>query len=458
MKTIWNSQDLSLALSQEVKFSGMEPQFNSKDIKPGDFFIAMRGTNDGHDHVQDALDRGASFAIVQYIPEGLASDDRLVLVDNTYQALLDLAHFRRNQSNAKIIAITGSSGKTSTKINLTQILSHFGKTFASKKSFNNYLGVPITLAALPLDAKYAVIEIGTNHPGEIKPLAQMTKPHIAIITNIAPSHIGNFESIYSIAEEKALIFQGLTIDSVAIIHKDLDEQIFEKLFTSARLAGAKNILTFGDENSNCALLNYKLLNQNTAAVDFKLGNIIFNFKTRVTGKHQATNLLAIILTTSSLEFDVEEVISLFNQLEPLQGRGQLINLSKFNTKFSILDDSYNANPSSMKAALENLAQIQSSKKVAILADMLELGNKAQDYHQELKEHLINSGVYKFIAIGPLMKNLYDIIDKEMVKYYFTGYRNLISNIQELIDKNDIVLFKGSNGTNLHEVVKFLKQE
>jgi UDP-N-acetylmuramoyl-tripeptide--D-alanyl-D-alanine ligase len=458
MNTIWSSQDLSLALNQEVKFNANQAQFNSIDIKAEDFFIAIRGNNDGHNYVKDALNRGASFAIVQCIPEGLSSNDRLVLVDNTYQALLDLAYFRRNQSKAKFIAITGSCGKTSTKTNLAKILNHFGKTFSSSKSFNNHLGVPITLASIPLDAKYAIIEIGTNHPGEIKPLTQMAKPHVAIITNIAPSHIGNFDSIYSIVEEKSQIFQGLTIDAIAIIHRDPDDKIFEKLKTSAKLAGAKNVLTFGEQNSDCTLLNYKLLNQNTAAVDFKIGNIIFNFKTHITGKHQITNLLAIILITSYLEFDVEEIIRLFDQLEPLEGRGELLNLNKFDIKFSVIDDSYNANPLSTRAALENLAQIQSSKKVAVLADMLELGSDASDYHKNLKQHLINSGVYKFIAVGPLMKNLYDVIDEGITKYYFEEYKTFSSKIHDLIDSNDIVLFKGSNGTNLHQVVNFLKQE
>jgi UDP-N-acetylmuramoyl-tripeptide--D-alanyl-D-alanine ligase len=457
MKTIWNSRDLSLALGQDVKFTGNDAQFNSKDVELGDFFIAMRGTDDGHEYVKDALDRGASFAIVQYIPQNLDSDKRLILVDNTYQALLDLAHFRRNQSNAKFIAITGSNGKTSTKINLMRILSNFGKTFASKKSFNNYLGVPIALASLPLDAKYAIIEIGTNHPGEIKPLSQMTKPHVALVTNVTSSHIGNFESIYSLAEEKAQIFQGLTIDAIAIIHKDQDQKIFDKLVTSAKLAGAKDILTFGDDPADCAFLNYKLLDHSTATLDFKLGNIIFNFKTGVTGKHQAINLLAIILVASYFEFDIEKIIGLFDNLSLPQGRGQIINLNKFNTKFSIIDDSYNASPASMQAALENLAQIQSAKKVAILADMFELGDYAQDYHLGLKEHLINSGIYKFIAVGPLIKGLYDTIDDKMIKYYFESYEDLIAKIHELIIKNDIILIKGSNGTNMHEVVSFLKQ-
>jgi UDP-N-acetylmuramoyl-tripeptide--D-alanyl-D-alanine ligase len=456
--TKWTKQDLSAALDQTIDFEGNAPEFNSKNIEAGDFFIALKGKTDGHLYIKDALNDGASFAIATHIPKNLSESEakKIILVDDTYQALLSLANFRRKQSIAKFIAITGSSGKTSTKEHLAKILSNFAKTFTSKNSFNNHIGVPLTLASIPLDSEYVVIEIGMNHGGEIKPLAQLVKPDIAVVTNVLPSHIGNFKSLNEIAEEKGQIFKGLKENFTAIIHKGNDAEIFNILKKSAISNNIKNIFTFGaDTKNDSAILEYTFLDQTSSLVKFQIGNSTFEYKNNLPGRHNAVNLLAIALVVYSLDLNIEKVIKLFETLQPIGGRGNLLSISKFGVDFTIIDDAYNANPASMKASLENLANIKSKHKVAVLGDMLELGKGAVKYHQELQNALKDSGIYKFIAVGELMKHLYDSVDG-IEKHHFKDYDSLNKALHLLIKNDDLILFKSSNGTKLHKLVEYLR--
>jgi UDP-N-acetylmuramoyl-tripeptide--D-alanyl-D-alanine ligase len=455
----WNKKDLSLVLNQEINFEANDIQFNSKEVKAGDLFIALKGNTDGHNYIKDALNNGANFAVATYKPDGLSGSDleKIILVDDTYQTLLDLANFRRKQSTATFIAITGSCGKTSTKHHLANILSNFGNTFASKASFNNHLGVPLTIASIPPDCKYVVTEVGTNNAGEIKPLAQLIKPDIAIITGVLPSHIGNFGSLKEIAHEKGQIFQGLiNQSSTAIINKGDNAEIFQILKQSAALSGIKNIITFGDElSSDCALLDYQLINNNSARLKFKIGGMMHECQTHLIGKHNAINLLSIVLVSCCLDLNLEKVMSLIEKCEPIDGRGKVLPINKFDTHFELIDDSYNANPGSVKAALENLASLDSNQKVAILSDMRELGGDEIKYHLDIEPYLKTAGVYKFVAVGELMKHLYDKVDG-VEKYYFADFQALIDQISSIIKNKDLILFKGSNGTKLHKVVEYLK--
>jgi UDP-N-acetylmuramoyl-tripeptide--D-alanyl-D-alanine ligase len=472
--TKWTKQDLSAALDQTIDFEGNAPEFNSKNIEAGDFFIALQGKTDGHLYIKDALNDGATFAIATHIPKNLSESEakKIILVDDTYQALLNLANFRRKQSTAKFIAITGSSGKTSTKEHLAKILSNFAKTFASKNSFNNHIGVPLTLASIPLDSEYVVIEIGMNHGGEIKPLAQLVKPDIAVVTNVLPSHIGNFKSLNEIAEEKGQIFQGLKENFTAIIHQGNDAEIFNILKKAAISNNIKNIFTFGENTKNAfgentknafgentkndsAILEYTFLDHTSSLVKFQIGNSTFEYKNSLPGRHNAVNLLAIALVVYSLDLNIEKVIKLFETLQPIGGRGNVLSISKFGVNFTIIDDAYNANPASMKASLENLANIKSKHKVAVLGDMLELGKGAVKYHKELQTTLKDSGIYKFIAVGDLMKHLYDSVDG-IEKHHFKDYDSLNKALPLLIKNDDLILFKSSNGIKLNKVVEYLK--
>jgi len=457
MKYIWSKEDLSLALNQDITFDGGAVCSNSKEIQPGDIFIALKGgKTDGHSYIEHALNQGAHFAIVSNIPTKFKQKEKLIIVEDTYQTLLSLATFRRRQSKAKFISITGSCGKTSTKFYLTQILSQFAKAVCSPASFNNYLGVPLTLASIPLDADYVVMEIGTNHLNEIKSLAQMVKADIAIFTNVMPAHIGNFSSFSELVYEKSQIFQGSFPNAIGIINKSLDMKDLDIIQKEATLNGIQKLLFFGEETqADSAVLDYKLLNNSLAQVKIQVGNMILNYTTGVTGRHNAVNFLAIILTCMHLELDLDEVLASLKNLKNIDGRGQLIPITKFDKSFKIIDDAFNANPGSTSAALENFAHFQSEQKVVVLSDMLELGKDATTFHQNLKPTLIKSGAYKFIAIGEMMKHLYDYVEG-IEKHHFQDINKLIASIHDLIVDGDVLLFKGSKSTNLYQVVDFLK--
>ena len=460
MKTIWTKQDFSFALNQEVNFAAQNPRFNSLDINPGDFFIALPGNNlNGHHYIADALNRGAVFVIASKIPDGLTAEMRqkIVLVSDTNQALLDLANYRRRQSNAKFIAITGSSGKTITKTVTAYLLSNFGKTFASYGNFNNHLGVPITLASIPQDCEYAVVEIGMNNPGEIKPLTDLVKPDISIITNVLPAHIGNFKSILEIAQEKAQIFRPSVNKSCAIFYKSDNDDLNDILLKSAQSALVNTILTFGEINSNsdATLVSYNLLDDENAKVAANIGGMLYEFNTKLIGRHNALNLLSVILASYYLDLNLGRVTRLIEKCQPLEGRGKVLAIDKFGKRFSVIDDSYNANPASVQASLKHLANLNSVSKIVILGDMLELGNDEVEYHKNLKASLLASGARKFIAVGPLMRNLYDIVD-EIDKSYFADYEELEQHFSEIVENNDLVLIKASKSMSLHKLVAKLQ--
>lgn len=457
MKYIWNKKDLSLALNQDIEFDGGFVRSNSKEIEAGDIFIALTGgKTDGHNYIEHALKQGANIVILSHIPSKLKRSEKFIIVEDTYQMLLSLAQFRRRQSKAKFISITGSCGKTSTKFYLTQVLSKFAKAVCSPASFNNYLGVPLTLASLPLDAQYVVMEIGTNHLDEIKPLAQMVKADIAIITNILYAHIGNFSSFHELVYEKAQIFQGILPNAIGIINKSLNDKALDIVKKEASINGIQKSLYFGEEAENDAsILDYKLINNSLSQVQIQVGNMILNYTTEVIGRHNAVNLLAIILACMHLELDLNEVLMSFKDLKNIDGRGKLLSVTKFEKSFRIIDDAFNANPGSTNAALENFAHFQSEQKVVVLSDMLELGDDSKTFHQNLKPTLIKSGAYKFIAVGKMMKNLYDNIE-DIEKHFFQDTIKLLDSIHDLITDGDVLLFKGSKSTNLYQVVDFLR--
>jgi len=453
---IWSKEDLSLALNQDIEFSTGPVRFNSNQVEPGDLFIALKGQKDGHIYLGHALEKKSGIAIIDHIPSGIQKNDRMVVVKDTYQALMALAQFRRKQSKAKFISITGSCGKTSTKFYLSQVLSKFTKTSYSPASFNNYLGILITLASVPLDCEYVIVEVGTNNYGEISSLAQMIKAHVVVILNVLNAHIGNFESFYDLVYEKAQIFKYILPNAVGIVNKMLEHNALEIIKKEAALNGISELLYFGESQSNAAILDYTLLKQDLAEVKIQLGDMVLYYKTSVTGQHNARNFLAIILVCMSLELDLEKVLLGLKDLKLMDGRGKISSIKKFNKSFKIIDDAYNSNTGSVEEDLENLFQMQHSQKVIVLSNMLELGQHSIFFHKHLKAFVEKSGAYKFIAVGDMMKNLYDIIDSNIEKHYFPDSYLLQADLYKLINNGDIIIFKGSRETNLYKVVEYLK--
>ena len=254
--SLWNSKSLSeaLKLDIDIKYEASRIEFNSRDVSSGDLFIALKGVRDGHIFVQDALDRGASIALVEYIPESIKDTSRLIRVSSSMDALNDLAIFNRSRLKAKVIGITGSVGKTSTKEAFKQALNGFGNIFCGRGNFNNYLGLPINLASAPLDSDYVILELGMNHSGEIRELTKLLRPDIAIITKIAPAHLEFFDSVSDIARAKSEIFEGLSEEGIAIIN--IDDEYFDIMYDIAKKY-TSNIKTFGNnEKADSVLASY----------------------------------------------------------------------------------------------------------------------------------------------------------------------------------------------------------
>ena len=460
MKNIaWTSQELGVALNIDIpqSFVANRVEFNSRDIIPGDIFVALPGgQRDANQFIDDALKKGAVLAIAN---EKARRNPKVVNVKDPFAALKKLAEYKRKNSKAKFIGITGSVGKTSTKESTVSMLSEFAATFSSKGNFNNHIGVPLTLASLSNDAVYSVNEMGMNHAGEIRELTKIVKPHIAIITKIGPAHLEFFDSVADICRAKCEIFEGLDKEGVAIINKDcefynLQAEILNNL-------GIKDIYSFGEnEKTDCRLVEYENYGE-YSKLKYQILGKEYITKSYLLGKHQYVNLSASLLTSLALGLDVEKAVYSIENIKPFHGRGVIhkINLSQ-NTFATIIDDAYNANPLSMKAALEALSE-KDGEKIAILAEMKELGPNAAKLHAELIESVIKSGVTTLITVGGLMKNLHNVAKGNIVNNLYFDEVNLdtFEEIFELIKPtNSTILVKGSNSTGIGRILNFFKNK
>lgn len=460
---IWDSLSLSKALGITAR-EGIKTgivQFNSKDVRAGDLFIALPGEkNDGHNFVEDAFANGAAAAIIEEakLPSGLMEKHagQLMLVDSTLRALAALAEFKRNTSTAQIIAVTGSVGKTSTKEAIGHILSYDGLTFTSRGNFNNALGLQINLASLTPNAKYAVFEIGMNHPGEIKPLSEMLRPSIVVITNIHEVHLEFFNSVAGIATEKAQICAGCAPGKgIAILN--YDSPYYGDLATIAKEYSINQIYSFGIKNeADCQLIDYHEVNGKAQAT-YQLNNHVISANLGITGKHQAANIASAILIAHMNGLKLETIKEALAHLSSHAGRGKVIERSFAGNRVQIIDDCYNASPASIKAALEALKLKQAQNKIAILGDMLELGIDGPALHISLKDHIIDSGVTTLVTVGPIMQYLHQEMNDigHIKSKYFATVDDLLNNLINIITPESIVLLKASKGMKFAKILQYL---
>ena len=455
---IWTSENLQDALKVDVPsdINSNIVQFNSKDVKPGDLFIALKSNGDGHDYVTEAIkNRNAAIAIVHQEKYRKKYPDKTILVKDTYQALIKLANYKRLRSKAKFIAITGSIGKTTTKSILGSFLSRISNCFVGRENFNNYLGVAINLASISLDAEYAVFEIGMNNPGEIAVLSKFIKPDIAIITNIEPVHLGNFNSINEIAYEKSEIFSCMSNNGIAILN--VDNSYFKLLQDKFLKAKGKNrnIFSFGfSKNADAIISQYEVKNAKSKIIlSIMKQNLIVN--TFLIGKHNAINILSASLAFYILTKKLE--ISSIEDFKPLKGRGQVLNIRS--NKVILIDESYNASPEATKSALMNLTYYTSSnikRKIAILGDMLELGDKEIYYHKELANYIeVNKLVTKVITVGKLSVFTYNKLPLKLRMHHFDTTTLLLEKINEIINDGDLILCKASFGMKFNNIISYL---
>ena len=433
---------------------------DSREIKKNDLFIALKSKRDGNDFILSAIEKGAKAAIVNKVPIGLPINFPYILVKDSMKALHAIAKYSRKRYKGNLVAITGSVGKTSTKDILTKILSIFGLTYSSPKSFNNDLGVPLTLANIPQKADYVICEIGMNAKGEIEPLSKLASPDTAIITNISTAHLASFNCLKEIAMEKANICSGLKKGGLLIYPVDnefcdlLKGIVFEQKIKS---------MTFGSKKSaNISLDKISFLNNNSFA-SLVLDNKIFSdFSIGALGYHQLLNCLSAVGVILNYDLDLKIALRELKKWKPRNGRGRFLDIS-FNKnlkkiKIRIIDESYNCNPSSLNSSLEILKYVKfgtttkNSRKIAILGDMLELGIKEKEFHSEISNNDNIKFFDKIHCVGTLMKELHSKLPKGQKGLLVRNPKELISHLLINAEDRDIYLIKGSNSIGLSFIV------
>jgi len=442
---------------------------DSRDVPVDSLFIALKGPNhDAHIFVGDVLKKGAAAAMVSRVwwhetgekefPEG-----NFIIVDDTLEGLTHLATAARARSIARVVGLTGSVGKTSTKEFLATVLGDQGKCHANKKSFNNHWGVPLTLANLPKDADYAVIEMGINHTGEMGALARMVAPDIAVITNIEPAHIGNFNSIEDIALAKSEIFSamedGIEKGGVAILNAD--NAYIPILQKAAEDYGTGRIVTFGETSGADSRLRDCTLLSDGSRVSVKLFGDKYKYHLPVPGKHFVLNSLPILLVVKLLGCDMSKALKSLEHITPVEGRGNHIPvlLGDSDVPVTVIDESYNASPVSMAAALrvlEMTTPATGGRRIAVLGDMLELGAEGASLHIELVNPVLKAKTDLVFACGPLMEALYNIIPPAWQGGFAEDSKTLAQMLTETVRPGDVVLVKGSLGSRMAYVVQALQ--
>jgi UDP-N-acetylmuramoyl-tripeptide--D-alanyl-D-alanine ligase len=433
---------------------------DSRTIAAGEAYFAIKGdVHDGHDFVMAALHAGAALAVVEKARrDKFASDAPLLVVDDVLAALVDLAHAARARLNAQVIAVTGSVGKTSTKEALRRVLGAQGETHASAASFNNHWGVPLSLARCAASVRFAIFEIGMNHAGEIQPLVKMVRPHVAVITTVEPVHLEFFAGIEAIADAKAEIFAGLEPGGAVVLNRDNSQ--FSRLEKRAKELGISHIVSFGaDEKSDARLLDVSLHAACSAVHAHILGHDI-TYKLGMPGRHMAINSLAVLAAASLAGADLARAALSLSQIEPAAGRGVRRVLELANGEATLIDESYNANPASMAAALNVLGQAAvgpRGRRIAVLGDMLELGPTGPALHRGLNEAIKANRIDLVYCCGPLMRNLWDALSTGKRGGYAENAASLDAQAVAAIRAGDVIMIKGSLGSKMKTIVNALEK-
>ncbi len=434
---------------------------DTRTIDHGDLFVALSGDQrDGHDFVEMAFSKGASAALVSARNTSpLSSFGPLIPVDDCLKALeiLGAASRARLTSDARVVAVTGSVGKTGTKEALRLVLSKQGATHASVASYNNHFGVPLTLARMHETTKFGVFEIGMNHAGEIEPLTRQVRPHVALITTVEAVHIENFPHVEAIADEKSAIFLGLEEGGTAVINRDNPH--YERMWTHASRSRAGRLLSFGE--NPFADIRMAALKTDPEGSDIvaEINGLPLAYRLGSPGKHLAINSLGILAVCLALGADLEAAARALADIKPPQGRGARLSWGEDDRRVTLIDESYNANPTSMRAAFALLAQTPiaaKGRRIAILGDMLELGVDAEAMHAGLAISIEDHHIDLVYACGPLMRGLFENLPVSRQGAWFEDSRLLAAALTDKIHAGDALMVKGSNGSRMREVVDQLK--
>jgi len=466
MTPLWTAAQAEAATGGKASagFTLTGISIDTRSLQPGDLFVALSAARDGHDFVAQAFERGAAAALVTHIPEGVSGP--CLVVPDVLEALSALGAAGRARSRARVVAVTGSVGKTSTKEMLREMLAEFGTVHAAEASFNNHWGVPVTLARLPPDADFAVIEIGMSQPGEIAPLARLARPHIALITTIAAAHLAAFESIEGIAQEKADIFLGLEPGGTAIYNADTDTAPLLAARAAAVTAvtaasGAGQVLSFGEKGVDVRLTGMRATPA-ALVVMAEVDGVPLLLRLIDAGSHFARNGLGCLAVAKALGLDLALAAQALGRWQPPAGRGQreqvLLDPAD-DTRFTLIDDAFNANPTSLDAALEVLAASQpgpGGRRIAILGDMLELGPDALALHRAVARHPTLEQVALVHCVGPLMAALWEELPEHRRGKRMAQADELGARAHHLVRGGDVVLVKGSKSSLVSRVVDALR--
>lgn len=446
---LWREDELAAATGAPgaAGFSAGGVSIDTRSLRPGDLFVALAGERDGHDFVAEALAKGAAGAMIS---RDVPAAGNFLRVDDTLAGLTRLGEFARARSAAKIVAVTGSVGKTTTKEMLRRALAVFGVVHAADASFNNHIGVPLTLARLPREADFAVLELGMNHPGEIAPLARLARPHVAVITAVERAHIGLMGSLAAIAAEKATIFQGLMPDGAGIFPAGSE---FFELLSNAIPAGSRRI-AFGTGAQATARLLLVESGAEGSNVLAEIGGARLRVQLAAPGRHMAMNAVAALAACHALGLNLERAAAGLNGFEAFAGRGVRKTLDFAGAQALLLDESYNASGASVRAALEVL-RLQPGRHVAVLGDMLELGDDARSEHEGLSAEVDEAADVLF-ACGQMMGFLFDRMPAAKQGGYAANAAALAPLVKAAVRPGDAILVKGSYGSRMRDVVAVLE--
>ena len=457
---LWTSAEAAAATGGRAPepWSATGVSIDSRSVEAGDLFVALAGPNhDGHDYVQAAFDRAAAAAMVSRRPETRPEGAPLLLVVDTFEGLRTLAARARERSTAHVVAITGSVGKTGTKELLASALASCGTTLASAGNLNNHIGAPLSLARLPQGAAYGVFELGMNHPGEIAPLSRLVRPHTALITTIAAVHTEFFTGLDAVADAKAEIFEGLEPGGTAVLNRD--NAYFDRLAAVARSAGAGRIVSFGES----AQADARLLAWQPAAtggtVTAALDGDEIDYEIAFSGRHWALNSVGVLACIRAAGAPVEQAAHALRTVAPGAGRGVRRRIPVADGSYELIDESYNASPAAVRAAIATLAETAPTtpggRRIAVLGDMLELGEDAPRWHADLASDLDAAGIDLVYTAGPLMAHLHTALDPARHGVHAPDAESLIDTLRAEIRAGDVVLVKGSLGIRMGPIVRQL---
>jgi len=464
MSALWSVDAMAMAMHADR--AGSLPSnvagisIDSRTLAKSDAFFAIQGENrDGHEFVGGALKAGAGLAVVARGQEQRFSGAPLLIIPDVLEGLRDLARAARARLHARVVAVTGSVGKTGTKEALRLALSANGETHASVSSYNNHWGVPLSLARCLESVKYAVFEIGMNHAGEITPLTKLVRPQVAIITTIEPVHLEYFGSLEKIADGKAEIFAGIEKGGATVLNRDNGQ--YERLVAAAETAGVGRIVSFGAHDGADARLLRVSLQADSSTIEARILGQPVTYRLGVPGRHLVLNSLAALAAASLVGADLALAALALNNLKPASGRGARTLLTVPGGAVLLIDESYNANPASMRAAIALLGQAEvgdCGRRIAVLGDMLELGPTGAQLHGAIAEAVEAAKIDLVYCSGPLMRALWEALPSRVRGGYAETAAGLETTVLDAIRAGDAVMVKGSLGSKMGPIVRALERK